>query len=472
MRLPLRRKLFLSHFLAIVLVSGSIGTLVYRAATQSLLRSLQERLEYSAALLSRTIDAAALDSIRTAADVALPAYQDNLQKLRDFQTANRDIAFIYLMRLDGEQVRFVIDSDASPDQATPGQPYEPAVPTLLAGFHRISADEEITGDRWGYFLSGYAPLRGGGGQYLIGIDMRADDVHRQFLAIRLAGVGSLLLSMALAWWFSRYLASRMTRPILALATRADEIAHGKLEGEVAIATGDELETLGRAFNAMTSGLAAGARQNRESVLALEEARATLEQRVEERTSRLVELNQSLLAEIGERRRAEEALEKAATTDYLTGLLNRRAMVQLLTIERERMRRRTAPFSIALIDVDHFKQINDQHGHEVGDQTLIFLANELRQLVRAQDAISRWGGEELLIFLPETPAAGAGLVAEKVRARFASAKMVVAGHEIALTMSVGVASQAADQAIDETIGRADAALYRAKLSGRNLVVNAD
>jgi diguanylate cyclase (GGDEF)-like protein len=186
----------------------------------------------------------------------------------------------------------------------------------------------------------------------------------------------------------------------------------------------------------------------------------------------VELNQSLLAEIGERRRAEEALEKAATTDYLTGLLNRRAMVQLLTIERERMRRRTAPFSIALIDVDHFKQINDQHGHEVGDQTLIFLANELRQLVRAQDAIARWGGEELLIFLPETPAAGAGLVAEKVRARFASAKVVVAGHEIALTMSVGVASQAADQAIDETIGRADAALYRAKLSGRNLVVNAD
>ena len=475
MRLPIRTKLFLSHFLAVLLVSGSIGTYFYRQSTASLLESLQSRLRYSAGLLARTVDAGELAAIRSPADVARPEYTRLLALVRDFQQANPDIAFIYVMRRDGGaedksdgEIRFVLDSDSSADQALPGAPYEEEVPRLRDGFLRPAADEAITQDRWGYFLSGYAPVKNGAGRFLVGLDMRADEVQRKFQRIRVAGAVSLLLSVVLAGIFSRLLAARITRPITQLIARTGEIARGELKGEVSVTTGDELEDLSGAVNRMAGDLLESQTRREQAMHALADANLHLEARIAERTAELSQLNDALRAEIEERKSAEQRLERAATSDFLTGLLNRPAMLRLLEQESGRVHRTTEPYSVALADLDHFKPINDRFGHAVGDQALTRIADLLRSSLRRQDAICRWGGDELLIFLPETTLAGAAEAAEKIRHRLTEVPLIVRGEELHLSVSIGVAEAAREEAVTEVIRRADEALYRAKQAGRNRV----
>ena len=451
-----------------VLVSGSIGTYFYRQATGSLLESLRTRLAYSAGLLSRAIDAAELDAIRGPADVERPEYRRHLELLRDFQGANRDVAFIYVMRRDGDEVRFVLDSDASPDQARPGDLYEEIPPHLREGFERPAADDEIARDRWGYFLSGYAPLKNGGGRYLVGIDMRADEVQAKFARIRIAGGISLLLSILLAALFSRWLAARITRPLSRVIDRTAEIARGELTGEVRVSGGDELEDLAEAVNRMAADLLESQRRGEQARAELARTNATLEQRIDERTRQLTEVNDTLRAEIEERKAVEVRLERAATVDFLTGLFNRAAMLRLLDQEIERMRRTTAPFSVVLADLDFFKPINDRFGHGVGDETLLRVAAILRGTLRGQDALCRWGGDELMFFLPETSLAGAAEVAEKARRRLAEEVLPVEGLRLQVTLSLGVAEARLDEPVRDLVHRADSALYRAKLEGRNLV----
>ena len=475
MRKPIRTKLFLSHFLAVLLVSGSIGSYFYRQSTVSLLESLQSRLRDSASLLARTLDGSELDPIRSATDVELPEYARLLAKVRDFQQANPDIAFIYIMRREGGseagddgEIRFVLDSDRTPEQALPGSAYEEEVPRLRTGFLRPAADEEITQDRWGYFLSGYAPVKNGAGRLLVGLDMRADEVQRKFQRIRFAGAISLLLSVLLAALFSQVLATRITRPITQVIARTGEIARGELKGSVLVTSGDELEDLSGAVNRMAADLLDSQTRREQAMRDLADANLHLEARIAERTLELSELNAALREEIEERKRAELRLERAATSDYLTGLLNRPAMLKLLEQETERVRRTTEPYSLVLADIDHFKPINDRHGHAVGDQALACIADLLRTSLRRQDAICRWGGDELLIFLPETALAGALEAAEKIRLRLADMPLVVQGEELHLSLSLGAAEAARDEAVTEVVRRADEALYRAKQGGRNRV----
>ncbi len=472
--MPIRTKLFLSHFLAVLLVSGSIGTYFYRQSTTSLLESLQSRLRYSAGLLARTVDAGELDAIGGPEAIALPEYRRLLALVRDFQQANPDIAFIYVMRREGGdaagtgEIRFVLDSDTSADQALPGDAYQESVPRLREGFTRPTADDEITQDRWGYFLSGYAPVKNGAGRYLVGLDMRADEVQKKFARIRIAGGISLLLSVVFAALFSRFLAHRITHPVTQVIARTGEIARGELKGEVSVRSGDELEELAGAVNRMAGDLLESQTRREQAMRDLADANLHLEARIAERTAELSQLNAALREEIEERKSAEERLERAATSDFLTGLLNRPAMLRLLDQETERVRRTTEPFSLVLADLDHFKPINDRYGHAVGDLALTRIADLLRSSLRRQDAICRWGGDELLIFLPETSLAGAAEAAEKIRARLAAVPLVVQGGELRLSLSLGVAEAGRDEPVAEVVHRADEALYRAKREGRNRV----
>lgn len=475
MRLPIRTKLFLSHFLAVVLVSGSIGTYFYKQSTASLLESLGNRLRHSAGLLARTLDAGELDPIRGPQDVARPEYVRLLALVRDFQQANPDIAFIYVMRREGDtgnptggEVRFVVDSDSSAAQALPGDLYEEEVARLREGFLRPAADDVVNQDRWGYFLSGYAPVKNGAGTYLVGLDMRADEVQRNFQRIRVAGAVSLLLSIVLAALFSQLLAARITRPVTQVIARTGEIARGELKGEVVVASGDELEDLAGAVNRMAGDLLESQTKREQVLQELAAANLHLEARIAERTAKLSEVNSVLLEEIEERKRAELSLEKAATSDFLTGLLNRPAMLKLLEQESERMRRTTEPYSLALADLDHFKPINDRYGHAVGDQALARIADILRSSLRRQDGVCRWGGDELLVFLPETDLAGAAEAAEKIRLRLAEVPLIVRGEELRLSVSLGVAEARQEEAVAEVVRRADDALYQAKQQGRNRV----
>ena len=124
-RFSIQRKLFYSHFIAVVLVSGSIGTYFYQSAVNSLFTNLQSRLMNSAALISRSLDANEILDIKTPEDTNLPAYQKYLKMLREFKASNKDIAFIYIMRKQGNDVVFVIDSDNRPCPAEFTRPRRP-----------------------------------------------------------------------------------------------------------------------------------------------------------------------------------------------------------------------------------------------------------------------------------------------------------------------------------------------------------
>lgn len=167
-------------------------------------------------------------------------------------------------------------------------------------------------------------------------------------------------------------------------------------------------------------------------------------------------------------RYQSRIEELATTDELTGLLNRHAF----SILQERMlagyRREPRPLSALLIDVDHFKQVNDRHGHQVGDRVLDAIGRLLRAGLRESDIAVRWGGEEFLIVLQGCALAEAQWIAEQLCKSVETARPCPGQAELAVTISVGVAEFDGIESFERTIDRADACLYAAKAAGRNTV----
>jgi two-component system, cell cycle response regulator len=167
---------------------------------------------------------------------------------------------------------------------------------------------------------------------------------------------------------------------------------------------------------------------------------------------------------------KERLEFLASTDALTGCLNRRAMLEALEREVDRARRYNLVLTLLMVDIDHFKSINDTRGHLVGDNVLRQLGELLRREVRSVDAVARYGGEEFMVLLPETAVHGAMIFADRMRQRIANFVFGEPPQPVRLTVSVGVACFP-DRTVDSPesfIALADAALYRAKADGRNVV----
>ena len=166
----------------------------------------------------------------------------------------------------------------------------------------------------------------------------------------------------------------------------------------------------------------------------------------------------------------EDARRLATTDMLTGLLNRRAFLDAIERERARSDRHAFPLSILLLDVDHFKTVNDGRGHDAGDAVLRGVARVLEGVARKSDFVARWGGEEFVVALPQTSEAGARIAGERVRRAVAAESHVMpdGSEPIAVTISIGVASAEAPWSLDKLIGAADAAMYAAKVRGRNRV----
>ena len=472
MQLNIRRRLFLSHFFAVLLVSGSTGGYFYFIAVRSLMETIQSRLEHTAALMAQTLDAAELGSIRDASDRTSPIYERTLGLLRSLGRTNPDIAFVYVMRHSGGRVYFVLDSDESERQALPGREYMERIPSLMLGFQRPSADDRVYEDEWGSFMSGYAPLRNGNGEYLVGLDMRAEELQQKLEAVRIAATLSLVFSIVLAVVFSRLLSSHFTKPVRILIERCRTIARGELAPSVEMYGGGELDQLVEAFNAMSRQLTDSRERAERAQQLLQQARDLLELRVAERTQDLMDVNERLLHEVAERARAEELLAQAARSDPLTGLMNRRAMLEHLEYQAARFQRNHVPFSLLLGDLDHFKSINDTFGHDAGDQALIQTTHFLVHGIRAQDLVARWGGEEFLILLPDTDLEGALVVAEALRKGVAAKAVIIGDQRLHLTLSIGAASYGPHQSISQCIKAADRALYEGKLQGRNRVVAAN
>jgi diguanylate cyclase (GGDEF)-like protein len=467
MRLTIQSKLFLSHFAAIILISGSVGTYFYQSAIDNLTQALRSRLLNSAALISRGLSIQNLDQIRSVEDINKPVYQKGIVALRAFVQANPDIAFIYVMRKKGERPVFVLDSDMD-DPAMPGEVYEQEVPALMEGFLRPSVDREITQDRWGSFLSGYSPLDAGRGDYLVGIDMKADEVEGKLKEIRLAGLLSLTLSLILAMIFSRFLSLNFTRRIVGVTDRLGRIAPDQSVKAVA-SQGDELSQLSDAFDQMSLRLQQSCQEIEQNQSALRKAHDELERRVDERTAELLKANQQLQAEITERRHMEQRLEELSRTDYLTGILNRRAITRMLEEVQARVSTNAQSFCTILLDLDHFKEINDQYGHAVGDQALRHTVERLRHSIRERDLLGRWGGEEFLIVTPQTSLEEAEGLAERLCRNLAGSRVSTDGVSVGITGSFGVTRYVPGEDLDTCLKRTDDALYAAKRQGRNRII---
>jgi diguanylate cyclase (GGDEF)-like protein len=196
--------------------------------------------------------------------------------------------------------------------------------------------------------------------------------------------------------------------------------------------------------------------------------SSLERKVAERTEQLALAN--------------ERLEQLSITDPLTGLANRRRLEESLRDEWQRAKRTHTPLSLAMVDIDHFKQYNDRHGHREGDRCLQRVATQLSRNVRGNDLVARYGGEEFAVVMPDTGGAAAREAAERIRLAISALGEPLTADRV-VTTSVGVATlQDAEhpdayelserQGTDQLVERADAALYEAKRTGRNRVCPAD
>ncbi|AZZ77051.1 GGDEF domain-containing protein [Pseudomonas sp. RU47] len=244
-----------------------------------------------------------------------------------------------------------------------------------------------------------------------------------------------------------YLALYLSRPIEQLAHSARQVQNKQPGAQFPLQHPvREIAQLGQSIDAMTQSLLGKERE-------LQEANASLEATVAQRTAALTQANAELLS--------------LATHDSLTGVYNRRRFDEKLTEYTLLFRRTGRPFSLLLIDADHFKRINDSHGHAVGDEVLQQLAQLIQSSLRTTDFVARYGGEEFAVLLPEiaqpdTPE----VVAEKIRAAVAEADFPAVGN---VTVSIGVGlADPADNNHSALIKRADQQLYQAKAAGRNQV----
>ncbi|HEU4458319.1 MAG TPA: diguanylate cyclase [Methylibium sp.] len=260
-------------------------------------------------------------------------------------------------------------------------------------------------------------------------------------------------AMVIVW----IVAGRFSRPLERIAIVADHILDGDRQVAIPVSRGtSELERLSSSLALMTHHLV-------EHGEALQDANRELERRVGERTAELARANE----ELG---RANADLDHLAHRDALTGLANRRAADHALAHMLRQHRRYGRSLGVLLIDIDHFKRVNDSHGHAVGDRVLQALANCLRETLRDSDLPARFGGEEFLVVLPETDAEGVAHVAEKLRAAIEALALPSVGG-ITASFGAALAEQGRESAVS-LLQRADVALYAAKGAGRNRVHSAE
>jgi len=186
------------------------------------------------------------------------------------------------------------------------------------------------------------------------------------------------------------------------------------------------------------------------------------------SGRLTRLRERLRRQKHDLSKALARVQELSTRDELSGLVNRRHMLELLEQERQRCVRSGRTFCVALIDIDHFKQVNDATGHAAGDDVLRAFARESMAVVRMADVLARWGGDEFVLMLSDARASLARAGLERLRERIASLAIRAGGRDLRITLSIGLTEHIAGETVPQTLDRADRALYEAKAQGRNRV----
>ena len=243
----------------------------------------------------------------------------------------------------------------------------------------------------------------------------------------------------------------VTRKLVALTRTAAQLRKDSPGAGPRAPGGDEISVLSDTFSDM--------------VVRMQGLVANLEDNVAQRTEELAAANDKLEAAVRELDEKNQALEVMTRTDRLTGLANRRRLEESLQTEVLRARRYGKPFSVIMLDIDHFKVVNDGFGHQAGDNVLVAVAGLITRTARETDVAGRWGGEEFLLVCPETEIQVVAALAERLRVEFAATDFPLAGK---VTSSFGVAAFTPGDSVKTLVQRADEALYRAKDNGRNCV----
>ena len=261
------------------------------------------------------------------------------------------------------------------------------------------------------------------------------EIHSAWSELRdmfLALVGSLILIVAAVAF---KMGSSIVLPLQRLIRAADRIAEGDLDVRLTATRNDELGHLTRVFNQMADRL----RRSHAEIMAANEAT----------------------------QKQNQMLETLSVTDSLTGLYNRSKLDAILNDQLARYKRSQRPFSLLMLDIDHFKTLNDTYGHVAGDAILAAVAQILLQSVRSIDYAARYGGDEFIIILVETPADLARKTAERIRLQVEKMRYRVDRSDILLTVSIGIVEcQLQDDTLTAVLTRVDNALYEAKRTGRN------
>jgi diguanylate cyclase (GGDEF)-like protein len=263
-----------------------------------------------------------------------------------------------------------------------------------------------------------------------------DEAYAPIIQLRNFAIVLVMSLLVVVGAIAYVLGLLIVRPLARLTDGAAEVATGDLSVDLPIVGGGEVSALTEVFNDMVARL-------REERDALDAA------------------NESL-------RKKNDELQRLSITDGLTGLYNRRHLMETLENERRRADRSERTFSLLMVDVDHFKRFNDTFGHQAGDEVLLRVAGILRKCTRDVDFPGRYGGEEFCLLLSESTMDGAVEVAERIRAELA--EISFEGENI--TVSIGAAEYPTDgDSVETVLSSADAALYQAKRRGRDRVVKA-
>jgi diguanylate cyclase (GGDEF)-like protein len=281
---------------------------------------------------------------------------------------------------------------------------------------------------------------------------------------------AFLVCVLIAAVFSRHLSRIFVARMTDLAARCRALANNEPLPPRGMSPRDDFDNLALEFDAMAGRLRHAAESREQAYAALREANSHLESRVTERTLELTDANKKLRGEIENRLHVEALLAEAALTDALTGLLNRRAMMEMLEQASSQLKPGEFGLSVIIADVDHFKEVNDQYGHAAGDRVLAAVGVRLRDLCGGQQQVyvARWGGEEFLILMPGVRLAAACKRAEQIRREITSMRIE---ETLSVSLSLGVSEVVGGEDPDACLRRCDQAMYKAKAAGRNAVVAA-
>lgn len=437
--LTISQRLFHSHLLTGLLASIAVGAWLLFAARGEILDAHQRQRNATLAVTAAALDPAAALLVQSRQDIGSPAHQALRDRLGAILQADPELRRLTLLRRDAAELRVVIDV-GSPLAMVPGD-----LNTLEGGLRILLADGR-------HLLRAETSF--------VNVDERLAEITRLALLSFLFTVG---LSLLLGHSMGRYAHGVLQR----MAQACRNIAEGRFADRLAVHTGDEFEELAHAFNRMAEHLQRSRGDLEESLKQTRAAQQRLEQNIRERSQELDKLNNLLRKEIEQRCQLEASLAEAAATDTLTRLLNRRAMLELVDHILNRLIPQSRVCAFFLLDIDHFKKVNDTYGHETGDEVLRSVSRAIKAELNADEAAARWGGEEFLLMWPDCYATQAEHRANRLRELIGSQRWLKDGKPV--TISGGVVVMGKGMSFDEALSRADVALYKAKEQGRNRIL---